>query len=93
MGQGRPYIVRAHVLLTPGDVVFLSAHRVVSNRTVPDRLDAGIVEDPSPYIVNFSSDSGYEILPDREKQPVRRAALAAGRGLAWALRRSFQVEQ
>lgn len=88
----RPYIVRAHVLLIPGDVVFLSAHRVVSDRSVPDRLEPGIVENPDPYIVNFSTDSAYEVLPSEEERDVERAALAAGRGLAWALRRGFKVE-
>lgn len=90
--NGRPYIVRAHVLLTPGDVIFLTAHRVVSNRSVPDRLEPGIVEDPDSYIVNYSADSGYEVMPADEEEAVEQAALAAGRGLAWALRRGFEVE-
>lgn len=87
----RPYIVRAHVLVSPEAVVFLSAHRVVSHRPVPERLPTGIVDDPTPFIVNFSADSDYERVPESESAEVRRAALAAGRGFAWALRESFRV--
>lgn len=49
------------------------------------------MDDPTPFIVNFSADSGYERAPESESAEVRRAALAAGRGFAWALRRSFRV--
>jgi hypothetical protein len=87
----RPYIVRAHVLVSPEAIVFLSAHRVVSHRPVPERLPIGPVDDPTPFIVNFSADSDYERVPESESAEVRRAALAAGRGFAWALRRSFRV--
>lgn len=88
---GHPYIVRAHVLLTPGNVSFLSAHRVVANRTVPEHLQLGIVEDTDPFVVNFSAASVYDRLPPWENQAVKRAALAVGRGFAWGLSRSFDV--
>lgn len=87
----RPYVVRAHVLVSPEAIVVLSAHRVVSRRPVPERLPTGPVDDPTPFIVNFSADSDYERVPESESAEARRATLAAGRGFAWALRRSFRV--
>lgn len=91
LADGRLHIVRAHVLVTPGDVAYLSAHRVVSGRPVPERLEPGIVEDPDPFIVNYSADATYEVVPPDEEDRVRDAALAVGRGLAWALGRGFEV--
>lgn len=90
--DNRPYIVRAHVLITPEDVAYLSSHRVVSNQPVPSALSWGIVENPDPYIVNYSASSRYGVVPEEEEQFVKRATLAVGRGLAWTLRYAFQVE-
>ena len=87
----RLYIVRAHVLITPVGVRLLSAHRVISGRTVPDTLPTGVIADPSPFLVNYSAGSWYEIVPDDEAGSVARAAEAAGRGLAWAFEYGFKV--
>jgi len=81
----RPYIIRAHTLVSPAGVELLSAHRVVSGTSVPQMLAPGIVHDPGPYLVNFSAQSHYELVPDEEQARVERAAKAAGRGLAWAV--------
>jgi hypothetical protein len=85
------YIVRAHVLIAPTGNRFLSAHRVVSGRSVPEQLAPGLVRDASPYLVNFSSGARYDLVPADEEEGVRAAALAAARGLAWAVRRSFET--
>lgn len=87
--QRRLYIIRAHVLVTPVGVEFLSAHRVVSGRSVPEELPLGFVRDPTPYLVNFSAGSWYETVPDDEEPAVIRAARAVGCGLAWAVDYGF----
>ena len=91
MGPGRRlHMVRAHVLITPVGVRFLSAHRVIAGKPVPDKLPPGVIADPSPYLVNYSAGSRYEIVPDDEAPAVARAAEAAGRGLAWAFEYGFR---
>jgi len=85
------YIVRAHVLITPVGVRFLSAHQVISGTPVPTELRTGIVEDSSPFMVNYSAGSRYEVVPDDEVRAVARASEAVGRGLAWAFEYGFRV--
>jgi hypothetical protein len=88
----RLYIVRAHVLLTPIGTHFLSAHRVVSDIPVPEHLSAGLVQSQTPYLVNYSSGSRYEIVPPEEEATVVAAALAVADGLSWAATSSFSTE-
>jgi hypothetical protein len=85
------YIVRAHVLLTPIGTHFLSAHRVVSRSPVPEHLSPGLVQDPMPYLVNYSAGSKYELVPPEEEPAVVTAALAVAEGLSWAAAYSFQT--
>lgn len=85
------YIVRAHVLLTPSGTHFLSAHRVVSGSPVPEHLPPGLVQNPTPYLVNFSSGARYELVPPEEEPAVVAAALAVADGLSWAAAYSFQT--
>ncbi len=87
----RLYIIRAHVLITPVGAQFLSAHRVVSGHPVPEHLPLGIVQDPRPYIVNYSVGARYEIVPPHEEREVKRAALAVAKGLSWAAAYGFQT--
>jgi hypothetical protein len=91
LSDRRLYIIRAHVLITPVGVELLSAHRVVTGTGVPDSLPFGVVSDTRPYLVNFSANSRYEIVPSDEESAVTRAALAVGRGLAWAAEYGFQT--
>jgi hypothetical protein len=91
LSDRRLYIIRAHVLITPVGVELLSAHRVVSGTGVPNSLPFGAVEDTRPYLVNFSANGRYEIVPSDEESTVRRAALAVGRGLAWAAEYGFET--
>jgi hypothetical protein len=87
----RLYIIRAHVLITPIGIKFLSAHRVVSERAVPEYLLPGIVRNPRPYIVNYSVGSKYEVVPPEEELAVETSALAIANGLAWAATYGFQT--
>jgi hypothetical protein len=87
----RLYIVRAHVLITPIGNHFLSAHRVVSGSAVPESLPLGLVQDPTPYLVNYSEGAKYEVVPQEEESEVVTAALAVARGLAWAAAYGFQT--
>jgi hypothetical protein len=87
----RLYIIRAHVFITPIGIKFLSAHRVVSERAVPEYLPLGVVQNPLPYIVNYSVGSKYEIVSPEEEPAVEAAALAVARGLAWAATYGFQT--
>jgi len=73
-------IARAHVLATPVGLAFLSAHRVVSNLPVPESLAEGLVEDATPYIVNYSLDSEHAPMP-----------LGVVRALCWAVQSHFQT--
>jgi len=84
-------ITRAHVLATPVGIEFLSAHRVVSNRPVPESLAEGLVQDPRPYIVNYSLDSVHAQVPPDEELRVNKAALSVVRALCWAVESRFQT--
>lgn len=86
----RTYAVRSHVLVSPGEVVFLSAHRVISGLPVPEELPSGIVEDRYPFLASFPSGARYEKVPPEEGERVKAASVAVGRGLSWALQRSFR---
>jgi hypothetical protein len=86
------YKLRAHVLITPVGVRFLSAHRIVSGHAVPARLPSGVITNPAPFMVNYSGGSSrYELVPADEALAVSRAAEAVGRGLAWAFEYGFRV--
>ncbi len=85
-------IARAQVFASPAGIEYLSAHRVVSNVPVPETLDEGIVEDATPYIVNYSLDSFHAPMPADEEAPVRRAALSVVRGLCWAVQSRYQTK-
>ena len=89
--EGRLYIVRAHVLLTPIGAHFLSAHRVVAGSLVPDSLPLGLVRDSRPYLVNYSRGARYEVVPPEEEPAVVRAAMAVAKGLSWAAACGFQT--
>jgi hypothetical protein len=84
-------IARAHVLATPVGLAFLSAHRVVSNLPVPESLAEGLVEDATPYIVNYSLDSEHAPMPLDEEVRVSKAALGVVRALCWAVQSHFQT--
>lgn len=90
--EGRKlYKVRAHILLAPTGIRFLSAHRVTALHSVPNHLPLGILHDSRPYLVNLASSSAYEILPPDEEAAVHHAAIAVARGLSWALSYGFDV--
>jgi hypothetical protein len=84
-------IARAHVLATPVGLAFLSAHRVVSNRPVPESLPEGLVHESTPYIVNYSLDSEHALLPPDEERRVKKAALTVVKGLCLAVETRFQI--
>jgi hypothetical protein len=86
----RLYKIRAHVLLSPIGVKFLSAHSVISGFTVPEHLPFGVVKDPRPYLVNLSSSSEYAILSSEEESAVVKSALSVAKGLSWAAAYGFQ---
>ena len=85
----RLYKLRAHVLITPVGVRFLSAHRVVASKPLPDSLPSGVIADPSPFLVSYSAGSWYEVVPDDEEPAIARATEAVGRGMAWAFEYGF----
>lgn len=87
----RLHIVRAHVLIAPIGVRFLSAHKVIAGTPVPASLPMGIIKDASPFMVNYSAGSWYEVVPDEENAAVVRASEAVGRGFAWAFEYGFRV--
>lgn len=87
----RLYKVRAHILLTPPGIYFLSAHRVISQYSVPDHLPLGVVRDSRPYLVNLASSSAYEVLPPEEESAVQSAAMAIARGFSWATSYGFNT--
>jgi hypothetical protein len=84
-------IARAQVLATPVGVEFLSAHRIVSNLRVPDSLPEGLVQDATPFIVNYSLDSRHATIPREEEFRVRKAAVAVVRALCRAVESRFQT--
>jgi hypothetical protein len=89
LSDRRLYKTRAHVLITPTGVHFLSAHRMVCAIPLPETLPIGVVIDPSPYLVHWGPGSRYEVVPESEEPAVRMAALGVARGLAHALTWGF----
>jgi len=87
----RLYRTRAHVLLTPVGVHFLSAHRIVCSKPVPQELPPGVVSDQEPYVVSYHGDARFALVPPDEERAVARAALGVARGLARALSRGFDA--
>ena len=85
----RLYVTRGHVLLTPVAVHFLSAHRLVGVKPVPNALPMGMIRDPLPYAL--SPGAAFAVVPPEEMPAVRDAALGVARGLSWALSRGFQT--
>jgi hypothetical protein len=88
----RLYIVRAHVLVTPVGVTFLSAHRVIAGSGVPTELPPGIVRDVHPFLVNYSAGATYAVVPPDEEALVADSAISIGQGFAWAAARGFGTE-
>lgn len=84
------YKIRAHVLITPIGVKFLSAHRVIGRYAVPEYLPFGVVWDRRPYLVNLSTSSHYESISPEEEPAVVVAALAVAKGFAWAATYGFE---
>jgi hypothetical protein len=91
LDRRRLYIVRSHILITPNGMQFLSAHRVVSGSTIPEHLPIGVVQDPRPYLVNYSLGAKYERVPSAEEEEVKAATFAAAKGLYWAATYGFQT--
>ncbi len=85
----RLYKIRALVLISPVGIRCLSAYRVVSAHSVPERLDFGIVRDPRPFLVNAARGGYLDKCPEDEDRATARAAMAVGRGLAWAAEYGF----
>jgi hypothetical protein len=87
----RLYKTRAYVLLTPIEIRYLAAHRVIGSDPVPQSLPLGIVRDQAPYLVTVRPGSRLEPLPPHEEPAVREAALGVGRGLARAIVHGFRT--
>jgi hypothetical protein len=88
----RLYRTRAHVLLTPVGVHYLSAHRIVCGFPVPEELPPGVVRDPRPYLVNYVRGARFEVVPSEEETAVRESALGIARGLSRAISFGFETE-
>jgi hypothetical protein len=87
----RLYILRSHILITPNGMQFLSAHRVVSSRAIPEHLPTGVVKDPQPYLVNYSLGAKYELVPPAEEEEVKAVTFAVAQGLFWAVTYGFET--
>jgi hypothetical protein len=88
---GRLHILRAHVLVSPVGLRFLSAHRVVAARPVPETLPEGIVAEPEPFLVNYSAGGRYEPVSREEDELSSRAALGVAAGLSRAFELGFEI--
>ncbi len=87
----RLYRTRAHVLLTPAAVHFLSAHRVIGSKSLPKELPTGVVRDQEPYMISYQGAARFGVVPPEAEAGVRDAALGVARGLARALSFGFQT--
>jgi len=91
-GPGRRlHILRAHVLVSPVGLRFLSAHRVVAAKPAPETLPEGVVADPAPFLVNYSAGARYERVSREEDQLISRAALGVAAGLSRAFELGFDI--
>jgi hypothetical protein len=83
--------LRAHVLISPRGVRFVSAHYVVACRDVPTTLPFGVVHDARPYLVNQAGGGSLEVVPQSAIPDVEQASVAVGRALAWAFDYGFRT--
>jgi hypothetical protein len=87
----RLYRTRAHVLLTPAGVHFLSAHRIIGSKPLPEELPPGVVPDQEPYVISYQGEAKFAVVPPEAEGAVREAALGVARGLARALELTFET--
>ena len=71
----------------------LSAHNVVSDRPVPERLEFGWVRDSIPYLVNFSKGARYTLLTEEAYRALETGVEQLGGILDREIRRRFVVEE
>jgi hypothetical protein len=90
--EGRPRILRAHVLVAPRLTCLLSAHQVVSGQPLPEEAPAGIISDDGCYIVNFSKGAHYALADRQTHQDLERVVACLGRATDRAIRTRFVVE-
>lgn len=71
---GCAQIIRSHLLVTPKVTSMLSCHRIVSNTTVPDNIESGLMQNDDALIVNFAKNSHYEIIDAAELNKIKEAS-------------------
>jgi hypothetical protein len=86
----RLYRTRAHVLLTPAGVHFLSAHRIIGSKPLPTALPLGVVRDQEPYVISYQGAARFGVVPPEAEGGVRDAALGVARAFARALEFGFE---
>jgi hypothetical protein len=87
----RGCVIRMHVLISPLEDAFLSAHGKVGSKPIPDHLPVGIITDHRPFIVNLGSSDRYIRLEEQVEVELRAAALAYGKAARSALRGKFET--
>jgi len=87
----RIYDVRAHAFLSPVGCRYLGGQRRESVRTLPDRLEEGLVQQRVAFTSNISQGNLRADIPADEEPRIAAAASAAAETIAGILKRGFRT--
>ncbi len=82
-------IVRSHILLTPDCAKYLNAHYIISKSPIPAYLPEGPVQNPKPFVVNYSLPVALVPVEEKDEADIRKASLEIGSALSQFIHGSF----
>jgi hypothetical protein len=83
------YTIRLHLLVTPMESRFLSAHSVVAADPLPEALPYGPVQDMKPFLTNFATYARLD--PDAEAD-LSKAAVVLGDAVRAGISATFETQ-
>ena len=90
--DGNIQTYRLHMLISPFENRFLSAHGSLSSISVPKRLPFGVVTDPGPFMTNFTHGARFVTVDEHTVAQFKRIATQLGESLQQALTQKFRTE-
>lgn len=89
--EGRTFTHRLHLLVTPSDIRFLSAHNFVGPAPVPETVPFGLVTDDDPYVLSPRRGATYRLVVGPIEEELREAAQWIGLFVRRAVGKKFEV--
>lgn len=90
--EGKAQKYRIHLLVAPLQCRFLSVHKVKAGIKLPLKVDEGIIQDPSAFLVNYSHNSGYCRVNEEQERELEKVADQLGQIISHALSKRFEVK-